>query len=71
MVNWREVGRGRQYALERVIGGEKNGSYNKFRESLSLISRKCFFFSLSIPPGALPTMTLPTPLYIPLNPPAL
>lgn len=36
MVNWREVGRGRQCALERVIGGKKNGSYNGFRESFEL-----------------------------------
>ncbi len=26
---------------------------------------------MNVPPGALPTMTLPTPLYIPLNPPVL
>lgn len=40
--------------------GEKKGqrSLNKTQRS-------------NTPPGALPTTTLPTPLYIPLNPPAL
>ena len=46
---------------------EKNTAAEEVESNIALAMFYVFFYS---PPGALPTTTLPMPLYMPLKPPA-